>query len=68
MNEEILLASEVARRLGRSAQSIRNLADKNQIPCLRTLGGVRMFKLADVRALEVKLRRPAPVSQERTSP
>ena len=56
MNDALLLASQVARRVGRSAQCIRTYADKQLLPCTRTESGTRLFKLSDVMELEAKLR------------
>ncbi len=56
MDEPLLLASEVARKVRRSAQCIRSLADRRVLPCMKTEGGTRLFKLSDVLALEERLR------------
>jgi hypothetical protein len=65
MDDRLLLASEAARRLGRSVQCIRVYADKQVLPCTRTESGTRLFKLSDVMEFGAKLKaqeaRPEPI-------
>jgi len=56
MDEPLLLASEVARKVGRSAQCVRALANRQVLPCVRTESGTRLFRLSDVLALGERLR------------
>ena len=50
-----VLAATAARHLEKSSATVRNYADTNQLNCVRTLDGVRLFRLADVLALKAQL-------------
>lgn len=50
--EPYFLSSEVARQLRISAQHVRSLEREGKLPAIRTAGGVRLFKPADVQRLK----------------
>ena len=56
----LLLASEAARELGLSSAMVRYLADTGRLRVLKTEGGVRVFRLEDVRALAVEREKREP--------
>jgi excisionase family DNA binding protein len=45
---DIMLTTEVARFLGKSAETVRLYERRGKLPAMRTAGGVRLFKRADV--------------------
>ncbi len=49
--DRLLLASDVARRLGVSASTVLYLERTGQLPALRTVGGTRIFNGDDVERL-----------------
>ena len=56
MNNDLLMASEAGRVLGRSAEAVRYYERRGMLLALRTANGTRLFKRSDVEALAVKLR------------
>jgi excisionase family DNA binding protein len=50
--DTLLGITDCARELGISETYTRTLANSGRLPCLRTKGGQRVFKLADVRAFQ----------------
>ena len=49
--KELVGPSQAARMIGCSEQTIRNLADRGQLPCVKTAAGARLFRLGDVAEL-----------------
>jgi excisionase family DNA binding protein len=45
---DIMLTAEVARFLGKSSETVRLYERRGKLPAMRTAGGVRLFKRADV--------------------
>jgi excisionase family DNA binding protein len=45
---DIMLKAEVARFLGKSSETVRLYERRGKLPAMRTAGGVRLFKRADV--------------------
>ena len=55
MNDEIFLtATEAARILNRSGESVRNYERRGVLPATRTARGLRLFKKSDVKAFAEK--------------
>lgn len=53
--DDLLAPSDAARVLGISVDQVRQLSDKGTLPTLKTVGGRRLFKRADVvRILEAR--------------
>jgi excisionase family DNA binding protein len=48
---QLLTPSEAARLLGISADSVRRLSNNGELPTVKTTGGFRVFKRADVERL-----------------
>jgi excisionase family DNA binding protein len=51
---DLLTPSDAARVLGLSADSVRVLSDNGRLPAMRTVGGRRLFRRADVDKLAVE--------------
>jgi excisionase family DNA binding protein len=51
---EVQSVSEAARQLEVSAQTVRNLADRGTLPAMRTAGGQRLFRSADVERVRLE--------------
>lgn len=60
--EDIMLTTEVARFLGKSSEMVRLYERRGKLPAMRTAGGVRLFKRADVLQLAELLVREAKAS------
>ena len=50
--EALLLTSDVAKLRGVGPSRIRQLANEGKLPFMRTVGGVRLFRLSDVERFE----------------
>jgi DNA-binding transcriptional MerR regulator len=50
-DDVFVMASEAARILGRSPDSVKNYADRGLLPAIKTSRGVRLFLKSDVLAL-----------------
>jgi excisionase family DNA binding protein len=48
LNEDFLVTHEVAQLAGVTPQAVRQWADAGRLPVLRTPGGLRLFRRADV--------------------
>jgi DNA-binding transcriptional MerR regulator len=55
MVETLLMTSDAARLLGRSAESVRVYERSGKLPAIKTTKGRRLFKESDVRDLAAKL-------------
>ena len=51
---DLLTPSDAARVLGLSADSVRVLSDNGRLPGMRTVGGRRLFRRADVDRLAIE--------------
>jgi len=51
---DLLTPSDAARVLGLSADSVRVLSDNGRLPAMRTVGGRRLFRRADVDKLAIE--------------
>ena len=64
MSNTLLTMTEASRRVGISAEWLRMLATKGQIPCVRLSNGIRAFALADLeRFAEERRKRKKPIPQ-----
>ena len=52
--DQLLTTGDVARMLERSVDLVRLLERQGRLSAVRTLGGQRLFRLADVLALKTK--------------
>lgn len=59
---EMCTVSEVARRFGKSPDTIRSWADAGKLPAVRTETGVRLFRREDVERLMTAMRGLAPAA------
>jgi excisionase family DNA binding protein len=50
--ETWLTVADVARRLGLVPATIRHIASRGKLPVVRTVGGIRLFRLSHVLELE----------------
>lgn len=50
--DTLLGSADTARELGVSETYIRELANSGRLPCIRTRGGHRFFRLDDVRGFQ----------------
>ena len=48
MNDDLVDLKEVARRLGVCRCTIRKWTNDGRLPCIRTLGGHRRFRVSDI--------------------
>jgi excisionase family DNA binding protein len=58
--DELMTVSDAGRILGLSPDMVRRLADEGRLRLMRTVGGVRLFRRADVERLAEE-RRASPV-------
>jgi excisionase family DNA binding protein len=56
MIENYLTVSDAARVLGRSSEAVRQYERVGKLAAIRTVGGVRLFKQADVENFKQKLK------------
>jgi excisionase family DNA binding protein len=56
--DDLQTVSETARRLAKSAQTIRDWADSGKLPAVRTRTGQRIFRRGDVERLARELNAP----------
>ena len=56
MDESFLTVKDAAKILDRSGEAVRGYERQGKLRALKTRGGTRLFKLADVAALALKLR------------
>jgi hypothetical protein len=73
MDDTLLTVGHTANALGLSAERVRQLADEQQLPCLRASFGWRLFRAADVQEFAARRRaegftrsRPRPALRQRT--
>jgi excisionase family DNA binding protein len=59
---EVLSVSETARELKVSSQTVRDWADSGKLVAMRTAGGQRIFRAAEVERLQSDLRKSREVS------
>lgn len=51
---EVCTSGEGARLIGVSVETIRSWADRGKVPCMKTLAGRRVFKVADLRRMSAR--------------
>lgn len=56
MDEVLLTTGDVAKRLNRSTDRVRQLERQGKLPAHKTHGGLRLFKASDVEILAKQLR------------
>jgi hypothetical protein len=54
MEESFLTVNDVAKIIDRSGESVRLYGKSGKLPMLRTAGGVRLFRMSDVRIFAEK--------------
>jgi excisionase family DNA binding protein len=55
MKDNFLTVNDAAKLLDRSGEAVRVYERQGKLPAIRTAGGVRLFKQADVESLKQKL-------------
>ena len=60
MIENVLTVNDAAKVLERSGESVRVYERQGKLPAIRTAGGVRLFKQADVESFKRKLEAKKP--------
>ena len=65
--DELLLPSEVAARLGVSPKTVTRWAAMGLIPCIVTLGGHHRFRPEDVEAIARRMQGPRPKKRDGSS-